>query len=119
MSGEPGDPREAAERTVRALLTGNLAQVMADLAPEAMGQLMQLASGVQGIALGQLPTIERYELEEVPAPEGEAGFLVRVVAPVGTVSVATRWRPILGAWKVVGFELAGFEPGGAAGAEGG
>lgn len=119
MSAAPGDPREAAERTVRALVAGNLAQVMADLAPEAMAQLMQLTSGAQGVSLSQMPTIERFELEELAAADGEARFLVRVFSPVGSVAVETRWRPILGQWKVAGIALAGVEAGDGTGTAGG
>ncbi|GIW19170.1 hypothetical protein [Tepidiforma sp.] len=119
MTADPGEARAAAERTARAVMTGNLAQVMADLAPEAMAQLMQLASGAQGLSPAQLPGIDGFELEEQAAEEGEARFLVRFRSSAGTVAVATRWRPMLGQWKVVEIGLAGFEapgqPGPAAG----
>ncbi len=109
MSAEPGEARAAAERTARAVMTGNLAQVMADLAPEAMTQLLQLASGGQGLSPAQLPGVEGFDLEELGADEGEARFLVRFRSSAGNVTVSTRWRPVLGQWKVVEIGLAGFE----------
>ncbi|WP_322818164.1 hypothetical protein [Tepidiforma sp.] len=110
MSGDPGEVRAAVERTARAVMTGNLAQVMADLAPEAMGQLMQLASGAQGLSPSQLPAIDGFEVEEDAVSEAEARFRVRFRSSAGNVVVATTWRPILGQWKVAEIGLAGFEP---------
>ncbi|GIW13314.1 MAG: hypothetical protein KatS3mg062_0753 [Tepidiforma sp.] len=110
MSAEPGDVRAAVERTARAVMTGNLAQVMADLAPEAMAQLMQIASGAQGISPGQLPSIEGFEVEEDGASAEEARFRVRFRSSAGTLTVATTWRPVMGQWKVAEIGLAGFEP---------
>ncbi|WBL36449.1 hypothetical protein O0235_02455 [Tepidiforma flava] len=34
---------------------------------------------------------------------------MRFRSSAGTVAVATRWRPMLGQWKVVEIGLAGFE----------
>lgn len=107
---EPGDVRAAVERTARAVMTGNLAQVMADLAPEAMAQLMQLASGAQGLSPSQLPSIDGFEVEEDSVSADEARFRVRFRSSVGNVVVATTWRPMLGQWKVAEIGLAGFEP---------
>jgi len=110
VSAEPGDVRAAVERTARAVMTGNLAQVMADLAPEAMAQLMQLASGAQGLSPSQLPSIDGFEVEEEAASPEEARYRVRFRSSMGSVTVATRWRPVVGQWKVVEIGLAGFEP---------
>jgi hypothetical protein len=109
VSAEPGDVRAAVERTARAVMTGNLAQVMADLAPEAMTQLMQLASGAQGLSPAQLPSIDGFEVEEVSASAEEARYRVRFRSSMGSVTVATTWRPMVGQWKVVEIGLAGFE----------
>jgi hypothetical protein len=112
VSDAVGDPREAVDRTARAVMTGNLAQVMADLSPEAMAQLMQLASGAQGLSPTQLPSIEGFDIAEDPAEEGEVRYRVQFHSSAGSVTVATTWRPVLGQWKVVSIGLAGAEAAG-------
>jgi hypothetical protein len=110
VSAEPGDVRAAVERTARAVMTGNLAQVMADLAPEAMAQLMQLAAGAQGLSPAQLPALDGFDIEEDTSSAEEARYRVRFRSSMGSVTVATTWRLMLGQWKVVEIGLAGFEP---------
>lgn len=114
MTAPGGSPREAVERTARAVMTGNLAQVMADLAPEALAQLMQLASGAQGLSPAQLPSIDRYEVTEVAAGDAEAIYRVAFVSSMGSATIETTWRPMLGQWKVAAVSLVSAEvsPGG-------
>ena len=59
----PANAREAAERNAEAVKTGNLAQVMADVAPEALQQLMGLGTS-GGLTPQSMPSISGYEIEE-------------------------------------------------------
>lgn len=104
-SPEAGSAREAVERTAQAVMTGNLAQLLADLTPEAMAQMLQLGQEAGGLAPASMPGIEGYEIVEgEPAPDGEV-FDVTFRSAVGTATLATTWKQVLGQWKIVGVKL--------------
>ncbi len=103
---EPGSAREAAERTAAAVMTGNLAQVMADLTPEAMTQMMQLGQQAGGLAPTSMPSIEGYEIVDAPSASEDASvFNVTFRSAVGTATLATTWKQVMGQWKVIGVGL--------------
>ena len=57
MTAEPGSVQEAAERNAQAVMTGNLAQLMADITPEALTQMMTLGAQSGGLTPGTMPGI--------------------------------------------------------------
>jgi len=101
---EPGSAREAAERNAEAVMTGNLAQIMADITPDALSQMM--AMGAQGgVSPASMPNITGYELRDA-GPDGDAEvFHVTFTSSMGSATLATRWKQIMGQWKVTGIEL--------------
>ena len=100
----PATSREAAERNARAVMVGDLAQVMADVTPQALQQLMSLGSG--GMSPSALPSITGYEVQEQPADEAEGDlFHVRFDSPQGTATIAARWKQVLGQWKITEVSL--------------
>lgn len=100
----PANAREAAERNAKAVMTGNLAQVMADVTPEALQQLMGLGSS-GGLTPQSMPSITGYALEE--RPDGGDGELihVRFDSEAGSATIATRWKEVMGQWKITEVEL--------------
>jgi hypothetical protein len=104
----PGAAREAAERNARAVMTGNLAQLMADISPEALNQMMQMASQAQadgslgGLNLAALPSVEGYELTEVGRDGDDEVFHVTFHSTAGSATLMTKWRQLMGQWKIVG-----------------
>ena len=108
---EPGSAREAAERNAEAVMTGNLAQIMADITPDALSQMM--AMGAQGgVSPASMPNISGYELSDI-GPDGDAHvFHVTFTSSAGTATLATKWKQIMGQWKVTGIELIAAEPAG-------
>src|SRR5258708_995669 len=70
-TAESSDLWAAVERTAEAVKTGNFAQLMSDITPEAVAQMMQMAPADTGISLTSMPSITGYEIEACP-PEGDA-----------------------------------------------
>jgi hypothetical protein len=115
MNPEPSDLREIVERNANAVMTGNFAQLMADITPEALAKLMQMAP-TGGPGLSSLPAITGYKVDY----QGGDGEMVRYRAlftsETGAASFVTTWKQVLGQWKVVDFSdvnltAAGAEPG--------
>ncbi len=101
---EPGSAREAAERNAEAVMTGNLAQIMADITPDALSQMM--AMGAQGgVSPASMPSISGYELTELGSDGDAEVFNVTFISSAGTATLATKWKQIMGQWKVTGIEL--------------
>jgi hypothetical protein len=117
MTAEAGSAREAAERSAQAVMTGNLAQLMADITPEALTQLMQLgaAASAGGLSITSMPSMTGYELTEL-GPDGDAEvFQATFSSSAGTATLATKWKQILGQWKitevaVVSAQITGDQP---------
>lgn len=97
--------REAVERNAKALAAGQFAVVMADVTPQALAQLMQLAGQAGAMAPGAMPADATYRIEERGAVADGERFDVTFESAAGAVSLATTWSLILGRWKVAGIEL--------------
>lgn len=111
---EPGSAREAVERNAQAVMSGNLAQIMADITPEALAQMMQMGAAAGAMSPASMPNIQGYEVTEMP-PDGEARvFHVRFGSSVGHATLSTAWKPIMGQWKITAVALVSVEPAGAA-----
>ena len=107
---QPGTAHEAAERNAQAILSGNLAQIMADITPEALAQVMALGAEAGGLAPTTMPNIQRYELLDF-GPDGDVHlFHVKFVSDAGTATLAASWKLIMGQWKVVAVSLVSAEP---------
>ena len=105
----PIGARAAADRTAQAVLTGNLAQLMADITPEALGQLMALGAQAQGsgtgLSLTNMPNMTGYEIAQAPdIGDGEV-FHLTFHSGAGSATVATTWKPVLGQWKISAIAL--------------
>ena len=108
---EPGSAREAAERNAEAVMTGNLAQIMSDITPDALSQMMSM--GAQGgVSPASMPNISGYELSDAGTDGDAHVFHVTFASSAGTATLATKWKQIMGQWKVTGIELVAAEPNG-------
>lgn len=107
---QPGTAREAAERNAEAVMTGNLAQLMGDITPEALTQLMQLGAAAGGMSPAAMPNIEGYEIAEI-GPDGEAEvFHVTFRSAIGKATASMAWKQIMGQWKITAVGLVSVEP---------
>jgi len=107
---QPGSAHEAAERNAQAIMSGNLAQIMADITPEALAQVMALGSQAGALTPTQMPNIERYELLDF-GPDGDVHlFHVKFISDAGTATIAASWKLIMGQWKIVAVSLVSAEP---------
>jgi len=107
---EATSAREAAERNAQAVMSGNLSQIMADITPEALTQMMQMASAAGGLSPASMPNIEGYAIEELPS-EGDAyPFQVTFTAAVGKATLATTWKQVMGQWKITAISLVSTVP---------
>lgn len=109
MTTEPGSAREAAERNAEAIMTGNLSQVMADITPEALTQMMQLGAQAGGMSPATMPNIEGYEVIDAgPRDDGQV-FNVTFRSALGRATVAATWKQIMGQWKIAAIDLVSIE----------
>ncbi|OAI40522.1 hypothetical protein AYO38_05820 [bacterium SCGC AG-212-C10] len=114
MTAQPGSAREAAERNAQAVMTGNLAQIMADITPEALTQLMQLGAAASGAGLSitSMPSITGYELTDL-GPDGDAEvFQATFTSDAGTATLSAKWKQILGQWKITEVAVVSAQVGG-------
>lgn len=116
MNSTPGTAREAAERNARAVMDGDLTQVMADISPDAMAKLMQMGAEAQATGVPNpttMPSIESYEIADVDEAGDGSSFDVTFRSAMGTATVRTTWAQIVGQWKIVDVRLlrAEFTPG--------
>ncbi len=108
MTSEEGSAREAAERNAQAVMTGNLAQVMSDITPEALTQMMQLgASG--GMSPATMPNITGYTLNEMGQDGDGHLFHVTFHSAAGSATLAATWKQIMGQWKITAVALVSAE----------
>jgi hypothetical protein len=106
---QPATAREAVERNARAVMTGNLTQVMADITPEALAQMMQMGAQAGGLSPAQMPNIEGYDIAE-KGIEGDAEvFHVTFRSSMGTATLSTSWKQIMGQWKLTAVQLVSAE----------
>lgn len=110
MATEPGSAREAAERNAEAIMTGNLSQVMADITPDALAQMMQLGAQAGGLSPAQMPNIESYDLTDAGEQDGGQVFHVTFRSAMGRATVATTWKQVMGQWKIAAVALVSVEP---------
>ncbi|MCC6382954.1 MAG: hypothetical protein IT304_10635 [Dehalococcoidia bacterium] len=102
--------RTAVERNAEAVMAGNLAQLMADVTPEALAQVIRAAPAGTPMTLAALPTITGYAIEE-RGPEGEGQIVhVTFTSAAGKATVAATWKQVLGQWKIGAVALVGVEP---------
>lgn len=106
----PGSAREAAERNAQAVVAGNLAQIMGDITPEALNQMMQMAAQSGGVSPAAMPNIQGYEIEEMPADGDGQVFNVTFMSAVGKATLAATWKQVMGQWKITGIGLVSTEP---------
>jgi hypothetical protein len=110
VSVEPGTAREAAERNAEAVMTGNLSQVMADITPEALAQMMQLGAQAGAMSPASMPSIEGYEISEMGEDADGQVFQMTFRSPIGRATVAMTWKQIMGQWKIAAVALVSVEP---------
>ncbi|MBK6318437.1 MAG: hypothetical protein IPI85_16910 [Dehalococcoidia bacterium] len=94
--------KDSAEQFGKDLMNQNLAGLMMAFTPNGMGQAMALQSQMAG---GPQPSGAPTLKIEMGAVEGEDHLVDLVMGSEGnaeTVTVATRWKDVAGAWKVDG-----------------
>lgn len=91
-------------------MSGNFAQIMADITPEALAQLMQHMPPSGQMSLTSMPAINRYDIEAL-GPAGEAHvYNVTFHSEMGKATLGSEWKQILGQWKISGVTLMSLEP---------
>lgn len=100
-----GDVEEAVTRNCQALLTGNIAQIFADMTPEAMAKLAQLGGGTM---TGAMPALTSYDIISRNQDGADHLYDVRFRG-VPSFGVRGRWREVNGQWKLVDFDGYQFE----------
>jgi hypothetical protein len=108
MTQGPATAREAVENNAKAIMAGHLAVVMGQLTPEAMAQMLQLG-GQGGMTPQQLPAISGYEIVEAGQDAESETFHVTFHSEAGTATLSTRWKQILGHWKIAELGLVSAE----------
>ena len=106
--GGPGSARDAAERNAQAVMAGNLSQLMADITPEVLMQMMQLGSG-GGLTPQSMPSITGYELTSIGQDDDAEVFHAKFLSAIGSATLSAKWRLVLGQWKIVDIGLVGYE----------
>ncbi|MGE5597311.1 MAG: hypothetical protein ACM3S1_14900 [Hyphomicrobiales bacterium] len=111
MTSGPGDLREAVERNARAVMEGNFSQLMADITPEAMAQMMQMApQGGAGMNLAQLPNITGYEIQDMGTEGDGHVYQVTFTSEMGRATLSATWKDVLGQWKITSVGVVSIEP---------
>lgn len=107
---QPSTAREAAERNAKAIMEGNLSQLMADITPEVLAQVMAMgAQAPAGLSITQMPNIQAYDIA-AKGQEGEAEvFDVTFRSDVGSATIAASWKQVMGQWKIVNVALVSAE----------
>jgi hypothetical protein len=109
-TAESSDLRAAVERTAEAVRTGNLAQLMADITPEAIAQMMQMAPAANGMSIASMPSITGYAITECPPEDDAAVYQVTFESAMGRATLAASWKQLLGQWKITAVRLVSIEP---------
>lgn len=94
------DVEEAVTRNCQALLTGNIAQIFADMTPEAMAKLAQLGGGAM---TGAMPALTSYDVVSRARDGDDHLYDVRFHG-VPSFGVRARWREVDEQWKLVDFD---------------
>lgn len=107
---QPATAREAAERNAQAIMTGNLSQLMADITPDVLAQVMAMGAQAGGLSPAQMPNIQGYEIQELGQQDGAEVFQVTFQSEAGRATLAASWKHVMGQWKIVGVSLVSAEP---------
>ena len=91
---------DAVTRNCQALLTGNIAQIFADMTPEAMAKLASAGGGAMSAGLPQLTS---YDIVSRAQDGDDHLYDVRFHGQVH-FGVKARWRETDGQWKLVDFD---------------
>ena len=91
---------EAVTRNCQALLTGNIAQIFADMTPEAMAKLAAQGGGAMS---GGLPQLTSYDIVSRSQEGDDHLYDVRFHGEP-SFGVKARWRELGGQWKLVDFK---------------
>lgn len=114
MSDEPAELREVVERNAEAVMAGNFAQLMADITPDALAKLMQMAPQGTQPALTSLPAITGYDVQWIGAVGDGHQYRATFVSAAGTADIVATWKLVLGQWRIVEFNEVTVTPGVAA-----
>jgi len=103
--------REAVERNAQAVMSGNFAQLMADITPEALAQMMQMApQGGGGMNFSQMPNISGYEVKDMGPEEDGHVYHVTFTSDAGRATLSSTWKQVLGQWKITAAGVVSIEP---------
>jgi hypothetical protein len=91
---------EAVTRNCQALMTGNIAQIFADMTPEAMAKLSAQGGGALS---GGLPQLTSYDVVS-RSQDGDDHLYDVQFHGQPSFGVKARWREIADQWKLVDFE---------------
>jgi hypothetical protein len=91
---------EAVTRNCQALLTGNIAQIFTDIAPEAMAKMASMGGGQLSAGLPKLTSFDIVSR----AQEGDDHLYDVHFEGEQCFGVKARWREIAEQWKLVDFE---------------
>ena len=89
-------------------MAGNLSQLMADITPEVLMQMMQLGTG-GGLTPQTMPSITGYELSDMGAEDEAEVFHAKFLSAIGSATLSAKWKLVLGQWKIVDISLVGYE----------
>ena len=107
---QPATAREAAERNAQAIMTGNLSQLMADITPDVMAQVMAMgAQAPAGLSITQMPNIQGYEIVDKGIQGDAEVFDVTFKSDIGSATIAASWKQVMGQWKIVSVSLVSAE----------
>jgi hypothetical protein len=107
---QPATAREAAERNAQAIMTGNLSQLMADITPEVMAQVMAMGSQAPaGLSITQMPNIQGYEIVDKGIQGDVEVFDVTFKSDIGSATIAASWKQVMGQWKITSVSLVSAE----------
>ncbi|MEO8539622.1 MAG: hypothetical protein ABI577_07770 [bacterium] len=106
---QPATAREAAERNAEAIMSGNLAQLMADITPDVMAQVMAMGAQAGNLSITSMPNIRGYEMVEKGVHDDAEVFEVTFSSDVGTATIAASWKQVMGQWKITSVALVNAE----------
>jgi len=106
---KPATAREAAVRNAEAIVSGNLAQLMADITPDVLSQVMAMGAQAGGLSLTQMPNIQGYDILDFGTYEDAEVFHVTFRSDAGNATIAASWKQVMGQWKIVSVSLVSAE----------
>ncbi len=88
---------EAVTRNCEALIAGNIAQIFADMTPEAMAKIASAGGGAMGAGLPQLTSYDIIDRSQ----DGDDHLYDVQFHGSQNFGVKARWREIAGMWKLI------------------